>query len=451
MVIDIHGHVSAPPELYAYQANLVAHRGAHGRGRLNISDESMEAALKKHLTRLKAAGIDLQLISPRPYTMMHSMAPARIVTFYIQACNDLIARQVKAHPGTFLGVCGLPQADGAGLEASVAELERCVRELGFVGCLLNPDPSEGQRVDVPPLGDPYWYPLYEKMVELDVPALIHSAGCCSIRHTYSTHFILEETVAILSLMESSVFRDFPRLKLVVSHGGGAVPYQMGRWMAGRYNRGGERFEESLRRLWFDTSLYTKDALELLIRSVGHDRVCFGTENPGTGTATHPDTGREMDDLRPVIESMQWLRPEQRQAIFEGNARSLYPLGERVAAARGGGPPGPGPGGGGGPPRGIGGPARVRRGHRCGAPFRVRTDGDGGAGFGGPQHAGPAAAYCECSGGSGSGRGGTGGSGSGGSGAGGTGTGGSGSADSGPGGSGPGGSGSGGSGSVVAHE
>jgi 4-oxalmesaconate hydratase len=123
-----------------------------------------------------------------------------------------------------------------------------------------------------------------------------------------------------------VFRDFPKLKLVLSHGGGAIPYQIGRFMAGSYARKGEPFEESIRKLYFDTCLYTREGLELLFKVAGVDRCMFGTEKPGTGTAVHPKTGKYMDDLKPVIESIEWLGQKERKMIFEENAKSVYRLG-----------------------------------------------------------------------------------------------------------------------------
>ena len=74
--------------------------------------------------------------------------------------------------------CQLPQVAGGPLDDCVAELERCVTELGFVGCNLNPDPSGGVWTS-PPLTDEYWFPLYEKMTELDVPAMIHVSTSCN--------------------------------------------------------------------------------------------------------------------------------------------------------------------------------------------------------------------------------------------------------------------------------
>jgi predicted TIM-barrel fold metal-dependent hydrolase len=277
-------------------------------------------------------GTDLQLVSPRPYQMMHSEKPEKLVHWYIAECNDIIARQVSLYPNAFRGVCGLPQSPGVSPVSCLAELERCVKQHGFVGCLLNPDPGEAGGVESPGLGDRFWYPLYEKLVELDVPAYIHSAGCRSERFTYSLHFINEESVAIFSLLNSSVFTDFPTLRLVVSHGGGAIPYQIGRFEASSLRRGSRRFSDRLRQLWFDTVLYSRDAVELLVRTVGPERCMFGTERPGIGTVKDPNTGRWMDDTRQYVEGLEWLSDAEKRMIFEDNARRVFRLDRQDGAA-----------------------------------------------------------------------------------------------------------------------
>jgi len=105
-------------------------------------------------------------------------------------------------------------------------------DLGFVGVSLNPDPYEGKGY-TPLLGEEYWYPLWERIVELDVPILIHSAGCENGRESYSDHFLSEEAIATLSLARSRTFQDFPDLRIIIPHGAGSVPYQIGRWEAER--------------------------------------------------------------------------------------------------------------------------------------------------------------------------------------------------------------------------
>ncbi len=332
MIIDIHAHFTAPAELYAYRANILAAR-SRPRGRLKLDDELIIAALNKpihggtsHLQQLDEVGTDRQIISPRPYQLMHSEKPERLVHAYCEACNDLTARQVKLFPDRFIGMASLPQNMGVSPKNSIAELERCVRELGFVGCLLNSDPSE--NLEPPPgLGDKYWYPLYEKLVELDVPAMVHGAGCRSERFDYTLNFILEESISILSLLNSTVFDDFPTLKMIICHGGGAIPYQIGRFRAGaiKDGRAKETFEDSFRKLYFDTALYTKDALEMLFHWATPDRCLFGTERPGAGTAKDPVTGHWMDDIRPLIEAIPSLSPADKKKIFEGNARKVFNL------------------------------------------------------------------------------------------------------------------------------
>ena len=330
MIIDCHGHVSAPAELWAYKASLLSHRGAHGRGRVNVSDEDIRRAANKkemapmgHLDMLHSHGTDRQLISPRPFQMMASAKPARAVHWFTEETNIIIHRQMQLFPDLFFGVCGLPQVAGEPIENVLPELERCV-SLGFKGCLLNPDPYENSGAEAPGLGDRYWYPLYEKLCDLGVPAHIHATGSHSERTPYTLHFVNEETIAVYNLVNSDVFSDFPDLKVVVSHGGGAIPYQIGRFEAASLNAP-RRFSEGLRNLYFDTVLYSEGALRLLIETVGADRCLFGAECPGVGSKIDPRTGRTMDHIAPTIAGFDWLSEADKALIFEGNARRLFNL------------------------------------------------------------------------------------------------------------------------------
>src|SRR5690606_21654699 len=111
MKIDIHGHLTAPQSLYAYKAGLLSHRGAHGRGSAGVTDDTLREALHapnpsfgnvSHMEHLDQAGIDLQLISPRPYQMMHS-EQAKLVEWFTEETNDVIARSVALEPNRFKG------------------------------------------------------------------------------------------------------------------------------------------------------------------------------------------------------------------------------------------------------------------------------------------------------------------------------------------------------------
>ncbi|OGA01547.1 MAG: amidohydrolase [Betaproteobacteria bacterium RIFCSPLOWO2_02_FULL_62_17] len=333
MIIDCHGHVSAPAELWAYKATILAHRGAHGKGGVNVTDEQVRAAANKkemaplgHLDMLKKYGTDRQLISPRPFQMMHSQKPARLVHWFTEEVNTMISRSVQQFPDIFIGVGGLPQAAGEPIANVFPELERCIKQLGFKGCLLNPDPFENSGSEAPPLGEHYWYPLYEKLCELDVPAHIHATGSHSERTPYTLHFINEESIAVYGLVNSNVLKDFPNLKIVVSHGGGCIPYQLGRFQSGSMRGGpGKSFRDGMRKLYYDTVLYTEGALRLLIETVGPEQCLFGAECPGVGSAVNPETGETFDNVRPMIENFDWLSAAQKKMIFEDNARRLFKL------------------------------------------------------------------------------------------------------------------------------
>src|SRR5580693_7059208 len=176
LVIDCHGHYTTVPEQHDQWRDL--QKAAFSGGIApppypSISDAEIAETIEKNQLRLiRERRADLTIFSPRASTMAHHIGDAAVSMAWSRACNDLIARVVGLYPRLFAGVCMLPQSPNASLEGSIAELERCIGELGFVGCNLNPDPGGG-HFGHPPLTDRYWYPLYEAMVELNVPAMIH--------------------------------------------------------------------------------------------------------------------------------------------------------------------------------------------------------------------------------------------------------------------------------------
>lgn len=324
MIIDSHAHLVMPPESFRFMAELIGGR-ANPNTLPKIPEASVCKAAEELVRSMDAVGTDIQFISPRPYLQMHSVKPGRVTELWSIHCNNLIAEFVKMFPDRFRGVAGLPQYMDEALDVrAIPELRRCVSELGFVGCLINPDPTEGAGPTPPGLGDPFWHPLYEAMTELDVPGLIHSAGSCSARESYTLKFINEESIAIISLLGGKTFDQYPDLKIVVAHGGGAIPYQMGRFRSWNVRKGEkETFDEQLKKLYFDTCNYGKEAIELLLKVAGTDNVLFGTEKPGTGSARDPISGRDYDDMKPVIESIDWLTDAQKADIFECNCRRVY--------------------------------------------------------------------------------------------------------------------------------
>jgi 4-oxalmesaconate hydratase len=350
MIIDAHAHLVAPASLYGYRSTLIVSGGQHGASLAGIADDDLKKTADNNVKLMDEVGTDIQFLSPRPFMLINrgKLADAQL---WARSNNELIARTIAFHPTRFRGVAAIPQLSGQPIEVVFDEIDYAVNELGFIGLLVNPDPGEG--VDqTPTLADPYWYPLYEKAIALNLPLHIHSGGCCG-RETYDEHFITEESLAITSIARSDVFDRYPELNLMISHGGGSIPYQVGRWrsnremhknkglsssgfgfrgasdedsakLAGRNPVHAERFDETLKRFWFDTVLHNPKSLELLFDVVGPDRCVFGTERPGSGSGKDPDTGKAYDDLKPVIEALPGLSAADKQGIFEDNARKLFP-------------------------------------------------------------------------------------------------------------------------------
>jgi 4-oxalmesaconate hydratase len=225
-------------------------------------------------------------------------------------------------------VCQLPQSPGVAPARCIPELTRCVEELGFVGCNLNPDASGGYWKDLP-MTDRIWYPLYEKMVELDVPAMVHvSLSCNPNFHTSGAHYLNGDTTAFMQFLMSDLFRDFPTLRFVIPHGGGAVPYHWGRFRGIGLDNKRVLEEQLLQNVFFDTCVYHQAGIDLLTRVVPVENILFASETFGAVSADDPRTGHAFDDTKRYIEAATHLTPEARAMIYEGNARRVYP---RLAA------------------------------------------------------------------------------------------------------------------------
>ena len=232
-------------------------------------------------------------------------------------------------PENFVGVCQLPQSPGVPPANCIAELERCVNELGFVGCNLNPDPSGGYWRD-PPLTDRSWYPLYEKMVELDVPAMVHvSSSCNPAFHHTGAHYLNGDTTAFMQFLLSRPLQGFPDAALhhPAWRRRGAVPLgPLSR--AGAGPRSGRRWRNDprqrlLRHLRLSLSGHRADGQGHPGRQhpvrLGDDRrrPQHRSRRPGT-TSTTPSA---------MSTSFRTSRDEDRKKIFEGNARKVFPAAE----------------------------------------------------------------------------------------------------------------------------
>jgi predicted TIM-barrel fold metal-dependent hydrolase len=352
-VIDVHGHMSTPPHFRAHAYNLIALRTADSA--LVLTEEQMKGPLDRHLRLLDSHGIDLQLLSPRPVAMMHWEAPF-LVEAWTRATNDIIAQQCRLHPTRFAGIAQLNQSSALETSNCVAELERCVGELGFVGAIVNPDP--GADRSTPGMNDPYWFPLYAKAQELNATLVVHPSISRDPRlqiipHSYQYNNLTEETLATLLLEHSDVFDRFPKLRIVVCHCGGGLrrmpergqPMDAVMHAHGHPNLVGDSGETAggssvpatmtqdrhldrdlADNLFFDTCAYDPHYLAAAVKQRGVARMVFGTEVPGSGSdLLNPLTGKMADDVLAMIDGFDFLDPADKLAIVHHNPLRVFPL------------------------------------------------------------------------------------------------------------------------------
>ncbi|MFC4313199.1 amidohydrolase family protein [Steroidobacter flavus] len=339
MIIDCHGHYTTAPDAHQkfrdQQLAKLKDPLAPTPTPAKISDDEIRETIEKNQLKLqKERGADITIFSPRASAMAHHVGDEAVSQQWTRACNDLIKRVVDLYPENFVGVCQLPQSPGVPISHSVQELERCVKDFGFIGCNLNPDPSGGHWTS-PPLTDKHWYPFYEKMVELDVPAMIHvSASCNPNFHATGAHYINADTTAFMQFIEGNLFKDFPTLRFIIPHGGGAVPYHWGRYrgLADMLKRPALS-EHVMKNVFFDTCVYHQPGIDLLVKVIDIDNILFGSEMVGAVRGIDPETGNYYDDTKRYIDALKIPDADKRR-IFEGNARRVFPRLDTILKARG---------------------------------------------------------------------------------------------------------------------
>jgi 4-oxalmesaconate hydratase len=331
MIIDCHGHyTTAPKELQTYRDDQIAglqdKTRVPSKGKINITDDQIRESLEGAQLKLqRERGTDVTIFSPRASAMAHHIGDETTSRNWTEHCNDLIHRVCNLYPKNFVGVCQLPQSPGVSPANSISELERCVKEFGFIGCNLNPDPSGGNWT-APHLTDRHWYPFYEKMVELDVPAMVHVSSSCNPNfHATGAHYINADTTAFMQFIQADLFKDFPTLRFIIPHGGGAVPYHWGRYRGLAQDMKRPMLADMIRNnVFFDTCVYHQAGLDLLTKIVPIDNILFGSEMVGAVRGIDPESNQYYDDTKKYIDKQSWVSDADKKKIFEGNARKVYP-------------------------------------------------------------------------------------------------------------------------------
>jgi 4-oxalmesaconate hydratase len=175
--------------------------------------------------------------------------------------------------------------------------------------------------------DPIYYPLYEKMCELDVPAMIHVSGSCNPAvHHVGAHYLNGDTTVFMQLLLApDLFRNFPSLRLVIPHGGGAVPYHWGRYRGLSLDLSLGRLEDNLlQNVFFDTCVYHQPGIDLLTEVIPAENILFGSEMIGAVKGIDPETGHHFDDTRRYVDATANLTAAERAAVYSDNTRRVYP-------------------------------------------------------------------------------------------------------------------------------
>jgi 4-oxalmesaconate hydratase len=338
MIIDCHGHYTTAPESHGLwrRAEVAAYEaGQPFPAYPTISDDEIVDTIENNQLRLlRERGADMTLFSPRASAMEQHVGDEAVSDAWSRACNDLIGRVATLFPETFVGVCQLPQSPGVPIENSLKELERCVLEMGFVGLNLNPDPSGGWWTGLP-LTDRSWYPIYEKMVELDVPAMIHVSASCNVNfHATGAYYMNADTTAFMQLLQGDLFADFPDLRFIIPHGGGAVPYHWGRYrgLADLLEKP-PLSEHLMKNVYFDTCVYHQPGIDLLFDVIDLDNILFGSEMVGAVRGIDRETGHHFDDTKRYVDALA-LSSAERDQVFSGNARRVYPRLDTTLRSRG---------------------------------------------------------------------------------------------------------------------
>ena len=321
IVIDVHAHIIVPEVLsFTYEhsmfAKAVAQKSHDGRPH-GIPQPLMQRMIDRSL-RLKdmdEAGVDIEVISPSILQQCTYWAEPDEALKMERLCNEHVAEAVATHPDRLVGLGSVPMQDVA---LACAELERCIRELGLKGIIIS------SHVNGVEIGNVKFHPFWAKAEDLGAVIFVHPAGNTDERMRRHRLLItlgqpLEEAFAQSSLVYDGVIDAFPKLKILMAHGGGFLPFYTGRhdndWRQGHSAPNMKNdFSSYLPRFYYDTVLFNPDMLEFLVSKVSASHVMLASDYP-------------FAEKRPVefVRSAKKLSRKDQEGILGANAAKLFGL------------------------------------------------------------------------------------------------------------------------------
>lgn len=322
--IDVHTHILPErwPELrarYGYGGFVRLEHHAPGRARMMIDDtffrEIDDACWDpaRRLDQCDQAGVDVQVLSTVPVMFSYWAKPEDALDLS-RLLNDHIAEIVRARPRRFAGLGTLPlQAP----EPAIAELVRCVRELGLAGVQI------GSHVNAWNLDHPALFPVFQAAESLGAAVFVHPWDMLG-KDRMTKYWLpwlvgmpAELSLAICSLIFGGVLERLPALRICFAHGGGAFPATIGRIEQGFKARPDLCAADNpvnprayLGRFYVDSLVHDPDALRYVVKLCGVDRVALGSDYPFP-------LGEEVPGR--LIESLPELSPEARARLLGGTA------------------------------------------------------------------------------------------------------------------------------------
>jgi aminocarboxymuconate-semialdehyde decarboxylase len=279
VVIDVHAHVLVPEVMKLTYDHSQYARAMAAAGGMPEPILKRMTELPLRLKEMDATGVDIQIISPSIMQQCtYSVEPEEAIKMD-RIGNDRVAEDVARHPDRLVGLGSLPLHDVA---LSAAELERCVRDLKLRGVIIS------SQINDVELGDARLRPFWAKAEALGAVIFIHPSGNTDPRMKKHRLMItvgqpLEEAYAMSSLVYEGVMDQFPKLKILVAHGGGYLPFYTGRhdndYRYGRSPHLKGDFSSYLPRFFYDTVLFNPDMLEFLATKVPMSHLMLASDYP----------------------------------------------------------------------------------------------------------------------------------------------------------------------------
>jgi aminocarboxymuconate-semialdehyde decarboxylase len=328
ITVDMHSHVAVPRAVEFVKPHLdlstvpLAHYATPDTKALNQQQdserESRMVGYDERLADLDAMGIDLQLVMPPPPQCYYTV-PLDVAVGAAQMVNDGVAEYAARRPDRFVALGTVPMPDG---NEAAKELERCVKKLGFKGVQILTNVAGNE------LSDPAYAPFWKKAEELGALVLLHPIGFTEARRLTRYYFNnvignpFETTLALHYLIFDGVLERHPNLRILAVHGGGYLAAYSGRidhaWGARSDSHAGLPHPPTtyLKRIYFDTIVFTPHQLAELVRVVGADHVVMGTDYP-----------YDMGEYDPIghVAGVAEFDEATRAAIVGGNAKKLFGL------------------------------------------------------------------------------------------------------------------------------